>query len=73
MTDLSSPEIQATFKNNRVAVILTNLAMAILALLSMIKLVKQTPPTEPIPSAALPFILPLVKAYSLFNQELNCL
>lgn len=24
MTDLSSPEIQATFKNNRVAVILTD-------------------------------------------------
>ena len=34
MTDLSSPEIQATFKNNKLAVILTNLAMAILALLS---------------------------------------
>ncbi|MGN1104462.1 MAG: hypothetical protein ACI4QI_06245 [Candidatus Coproplasma sp.] len=34
MTDLSSPEIQATFKSNRVAIILTNLAMAILALLS---------------------------------------
>ncbi|MGN1373002.1 MAG: hypothetical protein ACI4VK_03015 [Candidatus Coproplasma sp.] len=34
MTDLSSPEIQATFKNNKLAVILTNVAMAILALLS---------------------------------------
>lgn len=34
MTDLSSPEIQATFKSNKLAVILTNLAMAILALLA---------------------------------------
>ena len=34
MTDLSSPEIQTTFKNNKLAVILTNLAMSILALLS---------------------------------------
>ncbi|MGN0813014.1 MAG: hypothetical protein ACI4MQ_05875 [Candidatus Coproplasma sp.] len=34
MTDLSSPEIQATFKSNRVATILTNLAMAVLAFLA---------------------------------------
>ncbi|MGN0805957.1 MAG: hypothetical protein ACI4MC_02875 [Candidatus Coproplasma sp.] len=33
MTDLSSPQIQATFKNNRVATILTNVIMAVLAFL----------------------------------------
>ncbi|MGN0807917.1 MAG: hypothetical protein ACI4MN_05690 [Candidatus Coproplasma sp.] len=34
MTDLSSPQIQATFKSNKVATILTNAAMAVLAVLS---------------------------------------
>lgn len=33
MTDLSSPEMQETFKSNRIATILTNAIMAILALL----------------------------------------
>ncbi|MGN1060749.1 MAG: hypothetical protein ACI4QN_03360 [Candidatus Coproplasma sp.] len=34
MTDLSSPEIQATFKSNRYATLLTNAIMAVLALLA---------------------------------------
>ncbi len=34
MTDLSSPQIQATFKSNRYATLLTNAVMAVLALLA---------------------------------------